>query len=162
MANKPKVASKVKAEKPSYTCNRCGKEKPEDKFFLAKWSKIWNMTNKRAPVCKECINAKNADAMYSAGSDMTVGMGVVKGANFEADFLASATATDIFFVTKEFIPTGLDSLKGEISDYNLENVKDGEKIVLVKPVIGEIYWTDQIDTGIAVHFIHMVIQCHRV
>lgn len=56
MANKPKVESKVKAEKPSYTCNRCGKDKPEDKFFLAKWSKIWNITNKRSPVCKECID----------------------------------------------------------------------------------------------------------
>lgn len=98
----------------------------------------------------EDINEKNADAMYSAGSDMVVGMGVVKGANFEVDFPVSATAVDIFFVTKEFVPTGLESLKGEISDYNLENIKDGEKIVLVKPVIGEIYWTDQTDTGIAV------------
>lgn len=98
----------------------------------------------------EDINTKNADAMYSAGSDMIVGMGVLKGANLEADFPTTATATDIFFVTKEFIPTGLDSLKGEISDYNLENIKGGEKIVLVKPVIGEIFWTDQIDTGIAV------------
>ncbi len=98
----------------------------------------------------EDINAKNADAMYSAGSDMVIGMGVVKGANLEVDFPSSATATDVFFVTKEIIPTGLDSLKGEISDYALEAIKGGEKVVLVKPVIGEIYWTDQIDSGIAV------------
>lgn len=98
----------------------------------------------------EDINAKNADAMHSAGSNMVIGMGVVKGANLEVDFPSSATATDVFFVTKEIIPTGLDSLKGEISDYALETIKDGEKVVLVKPIIGEIYWTDQIDTGIAV------------
>ena len=97
----------------------------------------------------EDINAKNADAMYSAGSAMTIGMGVVKGANFEADFPSEATATDVFFVTKEIIPTGLDSLKGEISDYALEAIVAGEKVVLVKPIIGEIYWTDQIDSGIA-------------
>ena len=96
----------------------------------------------------EDINAKNADAMYSAGSAMTIGMGVVKGANFEADFPSEATATDVFFVTKEIIPTGLDSLKGEISDYALEAIVDGEKVVLVKPIIGEIYWTDQFDSGI--------------
>ena len=39
----------------------------------------------------EDINAKNADAMYSAGSAMTIGMGVVKGANFEAAFTASCS-----------------------------------------------------------------------
>ena len=96
----------------------------------------------------EDINAKNADAMHSAGSAMTIGMGVVKGDNFEADFPSEATATDVFFVTKEIIPTGLDSLKGEISDYALEAIVAGEKVVLVKPIIGEIYWTDQIDSGI--------------
>lgn len=96
----------------------------------------------------EDINAKNADAMHSAGSAMTIGMGVVKGANFEADFPSEATATDVFFVTKEIIPTGLDTLKGEISDYTLEAIVAGEKVVLVKPIIGEIYWTDQIDVGI--------------
>lgn len=96
----------------------------------------------------EDINAKNADAMHSAGSAMTIGMGVVKGTNFEADFPSEATATDVFFVTKEIIPTGLDTLKGEISDYILETIVDGEKVVLVKPIIGEIYWTDQIDEGI--------------
>lgn len=97
----------------------------------------------------EDINAKNADAMHSAASDMVIGMGVVKGANLEADFPAEATAKNVFFATKEFIPTGIDSLKGDISDYALENIKTGEKIVLVKPIIGEIYWTDQIDEGLS-------------
>lgn len=94
----------------------------------------------------EDINAKNADAMHTAGEAMTIGMGVIKVASNEVEFPASATATDIFFVTKEIIPTGLDSLKGEVSDYNYENIADGETVVLVKPIIGEVYWTDQTDT----------------
>ena len=98
----------------------------------------------------EDINAKNADAMHTAGSEMTIGMGVVKGANLVADFPSTATATDVFFVTKEIIPTGMDSLKGDISDYCLEKIKTGENVVLVKPIIGEIYWTDQIDAGLTV------------
>ena len=56
MARKPKVEEKPKVEKNKYICNRCGIEKVEDKFFLAKWSKIWYTTNKRAPICKECID----------------------------------------------------------------------------------------------------------
>ena len=40
MARKPKVEEKPKVEKNKYICNRCGIEKVEDKFFLAKWSKI--------------------------------------------------------------------------------------------------------------------------
>lgn len=98
----------------------------------------------------EDINAKNADAMHSAGEDMVIGMGVVKTTDLEAKFPETTTATDVFFVTKEIIPTGLDSLKGEISDYQLETIKDGEAVVLVKPIIGELYWTDQIDSGLAV------------
>jgi hypothetical protein len=98
----------------------------------------------------EDINGKNADAMYSAGDDMKVGMGVIKGESFEADFPSTATATDIFIVAKEFIPTGLDSLRGEVSDYDLETIKSGDKIVLIKPIIGEIYWTDQVETELSV------------
>lgn len=93
----------------------------------------------------EDINAKNADSMYSAGSNMVMGMGVLKSEGFEAIFPETATAANIFFVTKEIIPTGIDSLKGELSDYALESIADGDKIVLVKPIIGETYWTDQIN-----------------
>ena len=56
MPRKKTVERKVTTEKPMYICNRCGQEKNEDKFFVAKWSKIWNVTNHRAPICKECID----------------------------------------------------------------------------------------------------------
>lgn len=95
------------------------------------------------------INAKNADAMNSADVAMVVGMGAVKDAG-EAKFPTAATAKDVFFVVKEFIPTGVQALQGEVSDYQLQNIAAGEKVVLVKPVIGEIYWTDQTTGTIAV------------
>ena len=94
----------------------------------------------------EDINAKNADAMHTAGEAMKVGMGVVKVAGKKVEFPAAATASDVFFVTKEVCPTGIDMLKGNISDYDFEDVANGTPVVLVKPVIGEIYWTDQTDT----------------
>lgn len=94
----------------------------------------------------EDINAKNADAMCTAGEDMVKGMGVIKVASNEVEFPATATAENIFFVTKEVIPTGIDTLKGDVSDYNYDAIKDGEGVVLVKPIIGEVYWTDQADT----------------
>ena len=53
------------------------------------------------------------------------------------------------FVVKEKIPTGLNSIQGEISEYdNLFNdIADGERVVLIKPVEGEKYATDQfVDT----------------
>lgn len=91
----------------------------------------------------EDINTKNADAMHTAGEVMKIGMGVVKKSNKEVEFPTAATAENIFFVTKEIVPTGIDSLKGEISDYNFEEISDGEMVVLVKPIIGEVYWTNQ-------------------
>lgn len=69
MPRKPKVAELPKAEKAVYTCIRCCKEKIEDKFFLAKWSKVWNTTNKRAPVCKDCIDELFTEYTNRYGSE---------------------------------------------------------------------------------------------
>jgi hypothetical protein len=96
----------------------------------------------------QSINAKNADAMYVAGEAMVKGMGVVKSSDNEVILPNSATATDIFLVTKEMIPTGVNSLYGELSDYSdcFENIVEHEPVVLVKPIIGERYFTNQVDT----------------
>lgn len=93
----------------------------------------------------EGIISKNYDATKTAKVAMKVGMGVVIDGT-EVKFPTSATATDIFFVGKEFIPTGIDSLKGDISDYDLEGISIGEYVKLEKPIIGERFWTDQCDT----------------
>lgn len=96
----------------------------------------------------EGIVEKNYDAVKTANVDMVVGMGVVKDGNV-VKFPTSTTATDIFLVGKEFIPTGLDSMR-EMSDYELQNIKAGEFVYLDKPVIGEQFWTDQTTGTIAV------------
>ena len=69
LPRKKTVERKVTTEKPMYICNRCGKEKAEDKFFLAKWSKVWNMTNHRAPICKECIDELFSEYTKRYGSE---------------------------------------------------------------------------------------------
>lgn len=94
------------------------------------------------------IVGKNYDATKTAKTDMVVGMGVVKDGN-EIKFPTSTTAKDIFFVGKEFIPTGLDSLR-EMSDYELENINAGEFVFVDKVTIGEQFWTDQTSGSISV------------
>ena len=96
----------------------------------------------------EGIVEKNYDATKTAKTDMIVGMGVIKEGN-EVKFPTSTTAKDIFFVGKEFIPTGLDSPR-EMSDYELQNIKNGEFVFIDKPIIGEQFWTDQTSGSISV------------
>jgi 6-phosphogluconate dehydrogenase (decarboxylating) len=96
----------------------------------------------------QSINAKNADAMYVAGEAMVKGMGVVKSSDNEVILPNTATATDIFLVTKEMIPTGVNTLYGELSDYSdcFENIAADEPVALITPFKGERYFTNQADT----------------
>ncbi len=92
----------------------------------------------------QTIVGKNADASCVAGEAMKRGMGVQKVAG-EAVFPAAKTCSNIFFVTKETIPTGLLSIQGELSEYtaDFENIAEDEPVVLIKPMVGERYATDQ-------------------
>lgn len=85
-----------------------------------------------------------ANAMFTADVDMVQGMVVVKSGT-EAT-LPTAGAGNLFFVTKERIPTGVLSLKGELSDYidDYENIKAGELVKLEKYYVGDVVATDQI------------------
>jgi len=56
MALKSKSIPKDKAEKPYYTCMCCLKDKKEDNFFKSQWTKIWNYSNKRVLICKDCVD----------------------------------------------------------------------------------------------------------
>lgn len=89
----------------------------------------------------EGIVEKNYDATKTAKTAMVMGMGVIKDGN-NVKFPTSTTAKNIFFVGKELIGTGLDSMR-ELSDYDLENIAEGEFVYLDKPIIGEQYWTNQ-------------------
>lgn len=55
IARKPKVVEKPLIEEIKIECARCGKTKKELEYFLSKWSKVWNINNKRVPICKDCI-----------------------------------------------------------------------------------------------------------
>lgn len=92
----------------------------------------------------QTIVGKNADAMCTADVAMVRGMGVQKSGG-EAVFPAAKTCSNIFFVTKETIPTGLLSIQGELSEYtaDFENIAVGEPVVLIKPMLGERYATNQ-------------------
>ena len=85
-----------------------------------------------------------ANAMFTAGVAMVQGMVVVKSGT-EA-VLPTAGAGNLFFVTKERIPTGVLSLKGDLSDYitEYENIAAGEFVKLEKYRVGDIVATDQI------------------
>ncbi len=94
----------------------------------------------------QTVNRKNADAMLTAGEAMKVGMMVVKDpANGEVVLPSAATSSNVFFVTKEKIPTGLLSVQGEQSEYlaDFNDIAEGEEVVLITPVAGERYATDQ-------------------
>lgn len=94
---------------------------------------------------------KVADATYKAGSAMKRGMLVVKGTTGDADFPASATDKNVFFVGGEYTATGINGNR-DLPDYDtaFEDIADGDFIVLEKPVAGEEYFTDQFTTGVAV------------
>jgi len=94
----------------------------------------------------QTVNRKNADAMLTAGEAMKVGMMVIKDlANGEVVLPSAATSSNVFFVTKEKIPTGLLSVQGEQSEYltDFNDIAEDEEVVLITPVAGERYATDQ-------------------
>lgn len=97
------------------------------------------------------ILGENYDAMYKAKEAMVAGMGAVKNyATGEFKFPASATAQDIYFVTKDMQPVGIQTVYGDVSEYDCQNIAAGEFGLLVAGKKGEKFFTDQIADGIAV------------
>lgn len=91
------------------------------------------------------INSKPINAMFKAGTDMVMGQGVVKNLSTgEVEYVATAKAEDVFFVTKDAQPKGIDTVHADVSEYDLQNIEQGEGVLLVKGVVGERYWTDQV------------------
>lgn len=98
--------------------------------------------------------AKAPDAMHRAKTDMVTGMGVVKEDTATDKFAVikdEETASDIFIVDKERIPTGLNCARGDMSDYDEDfvNIKGNEMVSLDKYHAGEKFGTDQYDETIA-------------
>lgn len=70
---------------------------------------------------------------YKANSAMKTGMVVVLDENTkEAKFPAAPTADGLYFVDKERVPTGYNTARGDMSDYdeNFINVEAGEFVKL--------------------------------
>lgn len=96
------------------------------------------------------ILGENYDAMYKAKVNMVAGMGVVKDyATGEFKFPSAATAQDVYFVTKDMQPVGIQTVYGDVSEYDCQNIKAGEFGLLVAGKKGEKFFTDQVTGTIA-------------
>ena len=76
---------------------------------------------------------KVVHADYKAKAAMKTGMVVVLDESTkEAKFPAAATADELYFVDKERVPTGYNTARGDMSDYdeNFVDVKAGEFVKL--------------------------------
>ena len=91
------------------------------------------------------------DATFVAKTAMTTGMAVVKNFTDEtADFPSAETASELFFVHKERIPTGISASLTEFSDWYSEfnTVAAGEGVVLYEYPVGSTFGTDAYATGL--------------
>lgn len=95
--------------------------------------------------------AKAPNAMYKAKTEMVTGMAVVKEDTATDKYVKTTdieSAADIFFVDKERIPTGVNTAREDMSDYdpNFVNIKADEFVSIDKYHAGEKFGTDQYDS----------------
>lgn len=92
--------------------------------------------------------AKPADTTHKAGSEMKVGMAVIKNYAVTGkivDFPTAETAENIYWVTKERVPTGINAARGDMSDYdsNFIDVAEDEFVKLEQYSEDDKFGTDQ-------------------
>lgn len=101
---------------------------------------------------RELINhgGKAAETTYIASVEMKTGMGVVKNTDGTASFPGKATAANIFLVDKERIPTGANTGKTYLSDYETEFniVYQGDRVKLPEYDYGEKFATSEYAEGL--------------
>nr|DAF93902.1 MAG TPA: hypothetical protein [Siphoviridae sp. ctZd434] len=101
------------------------------------------------------------DTMHKADVVMVTGMGVVIKDSTTVALPGAETASNIYVVTKERVPSGINAAKAEMSDYDDDFVKiaKGEFVGLERYTDGEKFATDQfkaadfaddVETGFAV------------
>lgn len=85
------------------------------------------------------------DTMHKAEVAMVTGMGVVIKDATTVALPSAETASNIYVVTKERIPTGINTARVDMSDYDEDfvNIKAGEFIGLERYTDGEKFATDQ-------------------
>ena len=89
--------------------------------------------------------AQPKDTMHKAEVAMVTGMGVVIKDATTVALPSAETASNIYVVTKERIPTGINTARVDMSDYDEDfvNIKAGEFIGLERYTDGEKFSTDQ-------------------
>ena len=89
--------------------------------------------------------AQPKDTMHKAEVAMVTGMGVVIKDATTVALPSAETASNIYVVTKERIPTGINTARVDMSDYDEDfvNIKAGEFIGLERYTDGEKFATDQ-------------------
>lgn len=89
--------------------------------------------------------AQPKDTMHKAEVAMVTGMGVVIKDSTTVALPSAETATNLYFVTKERIPTGVNAARKDMSDYDEDfvNIKAGEFVGLERYTDGEKLATDQ-------------------
>lgn len=97
---------------------------------------------------------KPANTMYKSGEEKIItGMAVVKNeTNKTFEFASAETASDVFFVDKERIPTGYNCARSDMSDYDEDFVtlKENEFGKLIAYYVGERFAVDQyVEDGLA-------------
>ena len=98
---------------------------------------------------------KPANSMYKSGEEKIVtGMAVVKNeSNKTFEFASAETATDLFFVDKERVPSGINAARGDMSDYDEDftTLKENEFGKLIAYYVGERFAVDQyVESGLDV------------
>lgn len=92
---------------------------------------------------------KPTNSMYKSGEEMVLtGMAVVKNETDKTfEFASTETASDLFFVDKERIPTGINAARGDMSDYDEDFVtlKENEFGKLIAYYVGERFAVDQFE-----------------
>lgn len=89
--------------------------------------------------------AQPRDTMHKAGVALVTGMGVVIKDKTTVVLPSEETVSNIYFVNKERIPTGINAARQDMSDYdeNFVNIAKGEFVGLDRYTDGEKLATDQ-------------------
>ncbi len=92
-----------------------------------------------------------ADATFVADAAMATGMAVVKNyTDGTADLPSAETASELYFVQKARIPSGINAYRSEFSDWTTEfnTLVAGEGVVLYKYPAGSVFGTDAYATAL--------------
>lgn len=89
--------------------------------------------------------AQPKDTMHKAGTNMKTGMGVVIKDTTTVVLPGEEVVANVYFVTKERIPTGVNAARTNMSDYDDDfvNVVKDEFVGLERYTDGEKFATDQ-------------------